>query len=236
MGKNFKVADYHKMPIGLKWGCAQFSGYISHVVYQSEKEVYTSGCADDGCRAQLIVIPDINDILPADARPVMHYGSYGGPNPFQVSELDNVTWPIPFRGAIILGQMDSKPVIHVRPYTFMMLFYSDAPTAIVAKDAAEEENEEMADKVACVVIEEEKAKETDPLTDIERKVMYVMGCIKAGKYRQDELGKIADRPIITKILADLMLKGFLKASRNGAISMTTAGKQTRKALPGYDRW
>jgi|SRR5580698_404847 hypothetical protein len=190
------------------------------------KHVHTTGIADDGRRAFCVSINDA-----ARSRR-------------WETDIEGVDWPIPWDGCIIAGQTAAgygktpHISIHVSEYTFVRMFATDDPGWMVVQDSLEENggNPTLHTMKLLENIIGEIFFASDPLTPIERQVMYCYGCIKPGKYRQDELAKVADQDTITQTIASLFLKKYLKASKSGAISMTIEGKNTRKAMAGTGRW
>jgi hypothetical protein len=212
------------------------------------KHVHTTGIADDGSRAFCVSINDAANANPIGSLPQLvrvAWGGWGGPNPYeQHSDIEGVDWPIPWDGCIIAGQTAAgygkmpHISIHVSEYTFVRMFATDNPGWMVVQDSLEENGGDPTLHTMKLLenIIGEIFFASDPLTPIERQVMYCYGCIKSGKYRQDELAKVADQDAITQTIASLFLKKYLKASKSGAISMTIEGKNTRKAMAGTGRW
>jgi hypothetical protein len=200
--------------------------------------IVTSGSADNGLRAFAGILSDNLE----DCR--FAFGSWGGPTPFEHRIINNFTWHLPLDGAVVTGETSGpNPIsvhLDVSPYTLVKMFASDNPGFAVAKDSLEENGgipTAQTNQILENIIGEVFFTNTeDPLTPIERQVMYAYGCIKSGKYRQDELAKVADQPTITQTIAGLFIKKYLKASKNGAITMTLAGKNTRKAMAGSGKW
>lgn len=211
--------------------------------------VTTNGIANDGERAIVVEIDDIEPDAGVDPNVKTMFGAYGGPNPAASTGMDaEVARPIAPRGAIVYGSTSNRArtprvVVYLRPYMFLVVTSYDQPTiSIAAHDAFAERRYADADVIAFEAVISRVESDPDPLTKDERKVMYAYGAIKSGPYRKDELARAFDversmgsvifEATIERLLVGLIEKGFLRRDVRGAVSMTVAGKNTRKNRGG----
>lgn len=191
-------------------------------VVGSPSEVLDTSCGDDGCREFVVFSGNYNGI-----RSLPRYGAFGG---HRKTDEDAEVFEIPVMGALVAGQTagaagkSPTATLYVHPASPIL---GDPALLSVAFDAAQEGR---VGEARAVIGE---AVGSVSLTDAERAVLYAYGCLKSGPYRRAALERVKGH---ADIASNLVTRGFLKRSANGATQITTAGKNTRTVEPGYDRW
>lgn len=213
-------------------------------LHLSTDSVDVSDAGSQGLRAFAALVG--NAFIPTDRPAKVAWGSFGGPNMFTVGNpIDTLgtRWAIPTDGAIILGNSGGYAFICVGALTLTRLLAplsaDVAATSVVAGDASVEMRTDTVEALALEAVK--SAKGPDDLSDLDRRLLYCYGAVKAGTYRSEAIERIAagdhrtapvGRAAVNASIESLVTRGYLKRAANGATQITPKGKNTRSRQAG----
>jgi len=245
------------MPPGILGALSEVFGHmVRDVMVTASDTVQISDAGGSGQRAFACIVADVQV-----ASAVVLWGSWGGPSIAtsrgnRVDDLRGDPVEIPERGAIITGRTGSTfhhATVWVRATTFPSVvlpglreLWGDNHAAIqtmsIASDAAV-----LGHPEASSVLAESVAVPMADLSELDSRVLYCFGALKAGEYRREALKRIARGDTIPRTVAigdsaveavvdTLVARGFLKRLANGSVTMTPQGRALRRPSLGAELW
>jgi hypothetical protein len=160
--------------------CLHSIGYgKADIAIEAKETVNISSCAGDGSRSYYAIVA-----LDGSITPEIHYGSWGGGNPFEAKrvDVDDTNYPMKPECAVITGETGGRG-------TFARITLHPNNIAAMLPPKAD-------------------------ITDEQKGILKSYATLKPAyrpKYSSEEID-------------ELVVKGLLKRSKNGATQITTDGK------------